>query len=339
MSNYLINRIKSIQFKRMNEVLNREAKRNNRSRLSIKFDYFCRVLESRLGYVDYMKGNYANLNSEDRKKMLTGENYRKLLAYLNPIKYRVTMDDKIVCNKIFRDYIKRSYIDLRVSTVDEFKKFLKGKTNVFAKLVDGFGGDGVKKIKVKEIKDYDSLYKDLISKRQYLIEEEIIQHDTLNEINKFAINNIRVVTILKDGKVHILERILRINDGLTDTISSHDIQGRLDEDGNLISRMVDDDLNVFPLHPVTGYKFEGLKIPYMKEVIEFCKKAALEVPNIRFIGFDIAVTKNGPELIEVNPYPCYTNYQYYLMHDDNEKMNYLEQIKDILGSEASNVKW
>ncbi len=336
---YIINRIKSIQFKRMNEVLNREASLNNRSRLSIKMDYLGCVFKYKLGYVDYMKGNYANLNDTDRSKMLNTENYRKLLAYLNPIKYRVTMDDKIVCNKIFHNYIKRDYIDLRVTSLNEFKKFVKEKEIVFAKLVDGFGGDGVKKIVANNIDDYEKLYKDLIEKRQYLIEEKIIQHKELDKINEFAVNNIRIVTILKDGEVNIFERILRINDGLTDTISSHDIQGRLDDKGNLISRMVDDDLNVFETHPVTGFKFEGIKIPFMKETIELCEKAALEVPNIRLIGWDIAITKDGPEIIEVNPYPCYTNYQYYLMHDDDEKMNYLEQIKDILGSEIENVKW
>ncbi len=336
---YFINRIKNIQFKRMNEVLNREAKLNNKSKLKIKLDYASRVFDSKLGYVDYMKGNYANLDPEDRDKMLTGENYRKLLAYLNPIEYRIVMDDKIICNKIFRDYIKRKYIDLRVTDIYNFEKFLKNKKHVFAKLVDGFGGEGVKKIEVSEIKNINKLYKTLIKNRQYLVEEEIIQHDELSKINKFAVNNIRIVTILKDNNVNILERILRINDGKTDTISSHDIQGRLDEDGNLISRMVDDDLNVFLSHPVTNYKFDKVKVPFMKESIDLCKKAALEVPNIRFIGFDIAITKDGPEIIEVNPYPCYTNYQYYLMHEDNEKMNYLEQIKDILGNESKNIKW
>ncbi len=336
---YFINRIKNIQFKRMNEVLNREAKLNHRSKLKIKFDYAKRVFDSKLGYVDYMKGNYANLNPEDRGKMLTGENYRKLLAYLNPIEYRIVMDDKIICNRIFKDYIKRNYIDLRVTNIDDFEKFLNNKKYVFAKLVDGFGGQGVKRIKVSEIKDINKLYKKLIKNRQYLIEDEIIQHDYLNKINKFAVNNIRIVTILKDNNVHILERILRINDGKTDTISSHDIQGRLDDEGNLISNMVDDDLNVFLKHPVTNYEFKSIKIPFMKETINLCKKAALLVPNIRFIGFDIAITRNGPEIIEVNPYPCYTNYQYYLMHDENEKMNYLEQIKDILGNESKNIKW
>lgn len=336
---YFFNRIRSIQFKRMNEVLNREAELNNKSKLQIRLDYVSRVLDSKLGYVDYMKGNYANLTEEDRKKMLTGENYRKLLSYLNPIEYRIVMDDKLICNKIFRDYINRKYIDLRITTLIEFEKFLKGKKNVFAKLVDGFGGDGVKKIKVDEIKNIKKIYKELIKNRQFLVEDEIIQHEDLNKINKYAVNNIRIITILKDNNVHVLERVLRINDGKTDTISSHDIQGRLDEKGNLISKMVDDDLNIFETHPVTGFRFEGIKIPYMKETLELCKKAALEVPNIRFIGFDIAITKNGPEIIEVNPYPCYTNYQYYLMHKENEKMNYLEQIKNILGSESNNVKW
>lgn len=338
-ASYMINRIKSIQFKRMNEVLNREAKLNNKSALKVKLDFASCAFKYKMGYVDYMKCNVVNLKDKDRKRLFTGENYRKLLAYLNPIKYRVTMDDKIVCNKIFHEYVKREYVDLRVTSIEEFKKFLKGKKNVFAKLVDGFGGDGVKKIKVEEIKDLEKLYKDLIKKRQYLVEDEIRQHKVMNDINKFAVNNIRVVTLLKDNEVHVIERVLRINDGLTDTISSHDIQGRLDEDGNLISRMVDDDLNVFPTHPVTDFKFEGIKVPYVKEAVELAVKAAKIIPNIRYIGWDIAINPDGVEIIEVNPYPCYTNYQYYLMHDDGAIMNYLDQVKEILGEEVKNVKW
>ena len=70
-------------------------------------DLIPEVLSGPLGYVDYMKGHYVSLNKNDRTKMLTGENYRKLLAYLNPISYRLTMDDKLVCNKIFHNYINR----------------------------------------------------------------------------------------------------------------------------------------------------------------------------------------------------------------------------------------
>lgn len=335
---YYINRIKSIEFKRMNEILNREAKRYNKSKFLVKLDFLSCALKYKMGYVDYMKCNVINLKDEDRKDLFTGENYKKLLHYLNPIKYRITMDDKIVCNKIFNKYLKRDYIDLRVKTINEFKDFLKNKENVFAKLVDGFGGDGVKKIKVKEINDFDKLYNELLNNRQFLIEEEIRQHKTLSKINPFAVNNIRVVTLLKDNKIYYIERILRINDGLTDTISSHDIQGRLDEQGNLISKMVDDDLNIFEKHPVTGFEFKNIKIPNMNKVYELIEKAAREIPNIRFIGWDIAITEDGVDIIEVNPYPCYTNYQYYLMHDENEKLEYYKKVLEILGDEAKYVK-
>lgn len=330
---YYVKRIKSIEFRRMNEVLNREAKRNNKSKISVKFDFLKCALKYKMGYVDYMKCNAVNLKDEDIKKLFTGENYKELLHYLNPIKYRVVMDDKIICNKIFSKYLKRSYIDLRVCSLDEFKEFLKGKENVFAKLVDGFGGAGVVKIKVNEIKDYKKLYNELCKNRQFLVEEEIKQHKTLTEINPAAVNNIRVVTLLKDNKVYYIERILRINDGLTDTISSHDIQGRLDEEFNLISDMVDDDLNIYKTHPVTGFKFEGIKIPNAKSVYELIERAAREIANIRFIGWDIAITPDGADIIEVNPYPCYTNYQYYLMHEANEKMNYYEKVINLLGDE------
>ena len=340
---FVYRKITGIDYKNMFRVLNREADNNGKSRLWVKFDFVRCALKYKMGYIDYMKGHYVDLNKEERKKMFTTNNYFSLLLYLNPMSYRVMMDDKILTNKIYYKYIIRDYVDLRVTSLKEFKKFLKGKTNVFSKFIDptglAFGGEGVKKIKVKEIENLEELYNDLIKKRAYLVEDEIKQHKVLNEINKFAVNNIRVVTLLKDNKVHFIERVLRINDGLTDTISCHDIQGRLDEEGNLIGRMVDDDLNVFPTHPVTGFKFEGIKIPYMKETLELCEKAAKEIPNVRYIGWDIAITENGPEIIEVNSYPCYTNYQYYLMHDDGVKMNYLEQVKDILGSEVDNVKW
>ncbi len=334
---YIINKIKSIQWKNMNRVLNREAERNNRSKMSIKLDYLGCAFKYKIGYHEYMKGDFANLSKEDRKEMLTFYKYFELIKYLNPIKYRIALDDKIICNKLFHNYIKREFIDLRVSTVLEFKKFIKGKTNVYAKLTDGFGGHGVDKLKVKDIKDINKKYEELIKQRQYLIEEEIKQHDILEKINKFAVNNVRIITILKDNEVHILERVLRINDGSTDTISCIDIQARLDDEGNFICDMVDDELVKYEKHPVTGFPFRSVKVPFMKETLELVKKAAKAVPDTRFIGWDIAITPTGPDIIEANPFPSITNYQYYLMHEKGAKMDYLKQIKDILKEEVDNI--
>ena len=44
-----------------------------------------------------------------------------------------------------------------------------------------------------------------------LVEEAIVQSDDLNEINPCVVNSWRVVTLYKDGKAHIINNALRIN--------------------------------------------------------------------------------------------------------------------------------
>ena len=65
-------------------------------------------------------------------------------------------------------------------------------------------------------------------------------------------------------------------------------------------------------------------------------KAALEVPEVRYVGWDIAITPNGPVIMEGNEYPSYGLVQYYLFNDEHE--GHLAQIESILGDEMKNIK-
>ena len=91
------------------------------------------------------------------------------------------MADKVIFNKIFKDYLGREWIDLEVSTLEQFKEFVKNKENVFAKLPNDFGAHGIRKIVVKN-ENLDTLYTELKEKGLCLIEEEIIQHEELNKL-------------------------------------------------------------------------------------------------------------------------------------------------------------
>ena len=48
--------------------------------------------------------------------------------------------------------------------------------------------------------------------------------------------------------------------------------------------------------------FQGYQIPYVKEAIDLCLKAATVVPQLRYIGWDVATTPTGPAIIEGNTY-------------------------------------
>lgn len=334
---FIKSKIAGINYKNMHRVLNRVADMNGKSRFAVKADFVRNAFKYRIGYIDYMKGDYVNLTEEDKKSMLTTQNYFSILGYLNNRTYRVCCDDKIMSNHIFRDYLKREYLDMRVAGADGFERFCVGKDFVFAKVPDSYGGKGVKKITVSDITDYTALYKELMADRYFLIEEAIKQHPELNAINPGAVSNVRIITVLKDCKVYVYEMVLRLDDGSSDLISCTDLETLINEKGESVGPVVDDELNVYEKHPVTGFDFKNIKVPMMKEAIELALEAALLTPDVRLIGWDIAISEKGPVIIEVNEYPCYTNYQYYIMHNDG-KMKYLDRLKDILGDEFAKIE-
>ncbi len=53
-------------------------------------------------------------------------------------------------------------------------------------------------------------------------------------------------------------------------------------------------------HPETGLPFEGFKLPFWHEAIEMLSRAALKFLPMRTIGWDVALTPDGPVIVEGN---------------------------------------
>lgn len=47
----------------------------------------------------------------------------------------------------------------------------------------------------------------------------------------------------------------------------------------------------------------GYKIPNFDEVKQYCLKLALHLSSVRYVGWDIAITTDGIEVIEGNRFP------------------------------------
>lgn len=327
----MFKKIKAINYEKLNKLSSDIAKRNNKSKCYVKRDMIKNFIKYGIGYTDYLKGDYINLTEEQKKTYVTTKSFYKMLKYLNDEDYIAVMRDKILFNKVFRDYIKRDFIDLRVATPDDLKKFIKGKKHVFAKPPKDFGGHGIEKIDVSDVKDASILHIDLMNKGLYLVEEEIIQHPELDKLNPYAVNSFRIITLVKNNKAYILANALRINIDDAIAIGCSDAYMRLNEDGKICSRVVDDVANVYTEHPIAKIKFDTVTVPYVKEAFDMALKAALEVPEVRYVGWDIAITKDGPVIMEGNEYPSYGLVQYYLFNDEHE--GHLSQISKILGKD------
>ncbi|MBQ9314683.1 MAG: hypothetical protein IJ220_06830 [Clostridia bacterium] len=291
-----------------------KKKNPDKSKLYIAFDLFVNMLIYPISFPDYRKCNYINLTKEEKKQCITKEEYKRFVYYMDDEKYRNVFLDKSIFDKTFKDFIGRDYIDLRECSLDEFKSFIQGKQSVFAKVLDEFGGHGISKI--KDFSNPEQLYETLKENKQFLIEDTIVQHDELNRINPYAVNNVRFSTVVKDGQVYVVTRTLRLNTGNDPVISSNDVMVNVDEEGNLISDAIDEMFETYEKHPDTNAQIKGTKLPFIKEAEEMVKKAALRVPQVRYVGWDVGITPNGPLLIEGNFYPSYGLTQFYLLNPD-----------------------
>lgn len=331
----MLSKVKAIDYEKLNKLATDIAARNNKSKFYVKCDMIKNFIQYGIGYTDYLKSDFINLTKEEKKTHVTTKSYYKLLKYLNKHSHIVTMNDKLLFDKLFTKYLKRDIIDMRFATLEEFKEFTKNKKVLFAKPQADFGGHGIEKIVLKDVKNLEKLYKDLRKKKLFVVEEEVKQCKTLQKLNPHAVNPFRVVTLVKDGKAYVVGNALRINIHDQIVVGCDDTYMRLGEDGKISSRVINDYAVEFDENPNTGVKFKDLVFPGVKEAFEMCKEAALVVPEIRYVGWDVVLTDDGPLLLEGNEFPSYGLIQYYLFNDERE--GHLATIAKILGDEMNDI--
>ncbi len=140
----------------------------------------------------------------------------------------------------------------------------------------------------------------------FLLEELIPQHQQVDQIYRHSLNTIRVITLLtKDNSPEILFAVLRLgrNRAMIDNSSRGGMMVPIDiMDGTLGEGLISKEYNttIYTKHPDTDFTFTGMKIPYWEQVKQLCENAAMVAPFCRSVGWDVAITPNGPVLIEGN---------------------------------------
>jgi hypothetical protein len=139
------------------------------------------------------------------------------------------------------------------------------------------------------------------------IEPKIKQHPEIQKLAPTALNTIRVITVVrKDGGVDIISAAFRISvDSETDNFSTGNLAAAINlSTGEVISpgiKRLAACSDSYESHPVTGEMILGFQIPHWTKVIEMIKEAALVFPQVRTVGWDVAILEDKPIIIEGNP--------------------------------------
>ncbi len=138
-----------------------------------------------------------------------------------------------------------------------------------------------------------------------VIQERVQQHQFLEKINPTCTNTLRITTLIaNDGSIEFLYHVLKLGRGnsAVDNIDKGAFVVDLNRDGILQPANVihPDHIEVVESHPMTGASFSGGKLPYFEQALDLALEAQRHLSQLRTLGFDIAITDNGPTIIEAN---------------------------------------
>lgn len=290
--------------------LNYASSQTGKSRLLILIDMIISVFRYNISFKDYFCFRFYQEGQDHRKEWAgTGFMYEYQLR-MNPREAREVLENKILFLRTFNDLISRRYLPVSNEQSDVITlSVLLGNPSGLLVLKNSRGQVGAQ---VEVVKCYDytpTQLLDYMKKMKYdLIEEYVIQHPDLNALSPSGLNTVRIITQLHNNQVVVLGARLRVSvNSAVDNLAAGNLAAPVNpETGIVIGKGVFSDIRKDPVsrHPVTEKQIEGFIIPYWDKVIKLVDDAARRLPDNRSVGWDIAVTPQGPELIEGNHNWC-----------------------------------
>jgi len=268
----------------------------------IVLDMFYCVVRYQTTFEHYAQWDYRILKGRERRTFMTEPMSAMYSRAFNSQDKRVIFDDKVAFARFFADDIGREWLDLREADAAAFGAFLTRHGRVLAKNPGGVGGSGIGVYEAAEVTDPALLRTELIAVGKTLVEQFLQQHEGMAALYPGSVNTLRIVTYRDPhDEVHVLARVLKIgNGGFIDNYSNGGMYTMVDEHGRAMHAAYDGEGTVFVDHPVTGVRIEGYQVPLFAEVIAFADDLARRVPEMPYIGWDIAITPERPVVIEGN---------------------------------------
>ena len=291
-------------YKRYYDSLKELSKDNHKSPFIMFIDTALSCLICKSGLQDYLNYKFYDKSFKERREYATigyQHNFYKLAA---PLEYAPFFSNKVNFHKNFKDYVKRECVSYE-DGLDKVKEFINNHESVVRKPISGLGGANVEKIDTKDIKDIEEFYNKL-KEEDCFIEELVIQNKEWSKLNPKSLNTIRVVTYCLNDQAKVIFAVARIGSGksIVDNFHQGGVGVKVNiEKGCLEGNAIDKANNESEYTSVTHVKVDGFKIPYFDEIVKMTTEAAKVEPNVNIVGWDVALTDNGPLIIEGNRGP------------------------------------
>ncbi len=324
-------------------LIKQEAIRQKRTSFSIMREMFTLYRKCSFGPNYYLLAGMANneMSFEEKISHISDVQYHKALNILNPKTYRKITQHKLAEKAFLKlSHIPSSnfigflepvkgfdFNGNKLTNENELATLLKNYLgqSICLKIPEGYGGKGFyagilieenDELKIKDIHDSKivnfknllSHYTEVINSEGLLFESFIEQAEGFAKYNSSSVNTVRTWVLQTGDKIEVIGAYFRIGrkGSLTDNGDGGGIMcpvnpqtGELGT-GLTTSNPFRDELEKHLDHDV---QLAGQILPNWQEIISCSCETLRKLPYTRFAGLDVALTDDGPLIIEVNVTP------------------------------------
>ncbi len=266
------------------------------------------AFQKRINYLNFHNPEHGNFHG----RVITGDKFYfnvflERFGIPTPSLYCYVKDKQILyCDAQFE-------IDKRRDVFQQLKQLFSYEMDAFCKPSSGELGNGVFALRIHDSKvyidgllsDVDKLIEILLS-ANYLIQKRIYQHPIMNTLCDSTINSIRLQTVMTKGGVVVPFgaglRISRKGSSVDNWAKGGVFVGIDMERGCLMDKgfLKPQFGTSVTEHPDTHVVFKDFEIPYYKEAERLAVELHKRLYRCHSVGWDIAITEDGPVFIEGN---------------------------------------
>ena len=329
--------------KRTWEIIKKESVRHQRSSIAIIAEMICLYSKCSFGPNYYLLAGMANKDMSWQEKCahISDKKYHQALNILNPAPYRKLTQHKLTEKSFLKlSHIPSSNFLGFLAPIKGFSSQGNPLTSeaelcslltsyigdtICIKIPEGYGGKGFLageivnqngKLKIKAINEQQAIsinqllsrYTETIATEGLLFESYIEQAKGYSIFNPSSVNTVRTWVLQTGDKIEVIGAYFRIgrSGSLTDNGDGGGIMcpvspitGELGA-GILTSNPYRDELSQ---HTDNGVQLLGEDLPDWESIISCSCDTLRKLPYTKFAGLDVAMSKDGPVIIEINVTP------------------------------------
>lgn len=285
---------------------------------------------------EYRDFEFEKQPEEFRQTFLGLNEQRFYLDYLNPVKYYSLARNKYLAHKMLEDTgVRKSALycyylpearfvasEEKASNLNEVLYILKNKDvqSCVIKTTESSHGDNVWVIKDIEYKENDAvmtrfdgqelLLSSVLGREALIFESVIHQTKQFAAFNESSVNTVRFMTTLyPDGSARVIATFIKIGRAgkcVDNAGSGGNVDVCVDVETGEIKYAIQFDgwhkTKEIECHPDNGTQLNGVYIDNWQSIKEEVIKFQQAFPYCKASGWDIAITDNGPVVIEVNDF-------------------------------------